>query len=148
MRIWSDGACSNNPGNGGYAAYIENGLEEIAICGSENYTTNNRMELMGFISGLRFASDNHVKDTVTIYTDSKYIENAINCKWINKWQTKAYKDIKNDDLWRLVWELINKLSVRVIWVKGHANDKGNIVADMLATESRDGIRGKYSIIYF
>lgn len=146
--IWSDGACSGNPGPGGYAAYIHYGDNVLAICGSESYTTNNRMELSGFLAALSEAKMIDDRANVTIYTDSKYISNAVNCGWLSKWKKKEFKGVKNIDLWLQIIELLNELSVEIIWVKGHASNPGNVMADKIACEARDGIHGRRSIIHF
>jgi ribonuclease HI len=148
MEIWTDGSCSGNPGRGGFAAYIKHGHNEYAVCGSDAYTTNNRMELRGFLAACLAASDIDPKNMVTIYTDSKYVENAINCGWLQKWEKKGYKDIKNSDIWHQIFIILNKVNVSVVWVKGHSDSKENEIADRLANEARDGVHGKQSIIYF
>lgn len=148
ISIWTDGACSGNPGRGGYAAYIQLNNSIHAICGHEAYTTNNRMELSGFLVGITAARDIDVTEPVTVYTDSKYIENAINCGWLKKWVKKLYKGVKNSDLWVQIEPLMNSLDINVVWVKGHSSTVGNNMADKLACEARDGIHGKYSVIYF
>jgi ribonuclease HI len=148
IDIWSDGACSGNPGPGGYAAYINYGDVVIAVCGSEDYTTNNRMELSGFLAGLKEAKHIDSKSHITVYTDSKYISNAINCGWLSKWIKKGFSGVKNIDLWQEIVPLLNELDVTVMWVKGHSTSHGNSLADKIACEARDGIHGKQSVIYF
>lgn len=148
ISIWSDGACSGNPGNGGYAAYIQSDSVVCAVCGSEDYTTNNRMELNGFLSGLLLVKSIGGNEVINIYTDSKYIENAINCGWLKKWHKNDYKGVKNTDLWSDVYAVLNELTVNVIWVKGHSSSTGNHIADKIACEARDGLHGKRAIIYF
>ena len=136
-HIWSDGSCSHNQGKGGYAAVIMYDGKGKIIYGSEEHTTNNRMELTAFISGIRQAiNDNGCKTEIVVYTDSKYIENAINCKWINRWNLNGYKGIKNPDLWRSVWDLLSVYTVEVVWVKGHADVENNKLADEFAVIAR------------
>lgn len=136
-HIWSDGSCSHNPGKGGYAAIIMyNGKGKI-VYGSNEYTTNNRMELTAFLSGISQAvADNGCDVEIVVYTDSKYIENAINCRWINRWHLNDYKGIKNPDLWRSVWKLLNRHKISVVWVKGHSDVENNKLADEFAVIAR------------
>lgn len=148
IRIWTDGACSGNPGRGGYAAYIQFNSTSKAVCGHEAYTTNNRMELNGFLAGIVAAREISPMIPITIYTDSKYIENAINCGWLNKWVRKNFKGIKNSDLWLQIEPLVRSLNISVVWVKGHSSSLENNIADRFACEARDGLHGKSSIIYF
>lgn len=143
VDIWSDGSCAGNPGPGGFAALVKLGGRSIAVCGYEEYTTNNRMELRGFLSGLLYATEDHDPKTITIYTDSKYIENAINCKWLDRWELTEYKGIKNCDLWRLIYKFIKAHNVKVVWVKGHADNVNNGIVDTLAVEARLGAYGDY-----
>lgn len=136
-HIWSDGSCSHNPGKGGYAAVIMYDGKGKIVYGSEEHTTNNRMELSAFICGIKQAVSDYGCDIeIIIYTDSKYIENAINCKWINRWHLNDYKGIKNPDLWKKVHTILSNHSVTVEWVKGHADDKNNKLADEIAVMAR------------
>lgn len=138
VDIWSDGSCSHNPGVGGYAALVKANDKLTVVCGSSELTTNNQMELSGFIEGIQYAISNYKHiDSVTVYTDSKYIENAINCRWLYRWHLNGYAKVKNPDLWRTVFELINRISVNVVWVKGHSNNANNALADRFAVAARD-----------
>ena len=135
--IYTDGACSGNPGPGGWGAVIlEKGGNEISISGTEKLTTNNRMELMAPIMALKKIKE---KSEITIYTDSIYLKNGITT-WIKKWEKNDWqnankKSVKNKDL----WESLNKLSKKQIitwkWVKAHAGNRYNEMADKLATEA-------------
>lgn len=144
---WTDGSCKGNPGKGGYAAYITYGKHKYAVCGSNPNTTNNRMELEGFIAALESARDLKVDDIV-IYTDSKYIENAINCGWLRKWIGRSFEGIKNPDLWSSVANLMKGINPEVRWVKGHSSSKENAIADKIATDSADGLYGRRSVVCF
>jgi ribonuclease HI len=140
LNIWCDGACSGNPGPGGYASAITYKDSTIAYyAGYSEYTTNNRMELAGFISAIKMAMTENSKgiyNNVVINTDSKYIENAINCGWLIKWVKKDFVKIKNPDLWIEVYELLSKCNFIVVrWVKGHSGLIGNDIVDKLACES-------------
>ena len=142
VHIFTDGACSNNPGVGGWSSISYNGIEKVIMSGYDDNTTNNRMELKGFISGLEMAinilsCDNEIDD-ITIFTDSKYIENPINCKWIEMWPMKGFKNIKNVDLWIRVIELISMVNVKVVWIPRESNKE----ADQIAKNARDGLYGR------
>lgn len=136
VDIYTDGACSGNPGVGGYCAIlIYNGIEKI-ISGSENQTTNNRMELLAVIKGLEGLKQPCVVD---LYSDSQYVVDAFNQGWIaswqnNGWRTAGKKEVKNIDLWKRLLELINLHSVNFIKVKGHADNEYNNRCDKIAVE--------------
>ncbi len=119
ITLYVDGACRGNPGLGGWGAYIVNGQQEHKICGGEDHTTNNRMELTAAIEGILFCDK---QDKLVIYTDSKYVKQGIT-EWIHGWKKKNWKDVKNPDLWH--------------WVKGHAGHPGNEMADQLANLGAD-----------
>jgi ribonuclease HI len=140
FTIYTDGACSGNPGPGGWGAVIFDEREkQNNISGKVKDTTNNRMELMAPIMALkkiRFKSD------VTIFTDSTYVKNGIT-EWIRKWENNGWKNsnkkpVKNKDLWMKLNELCQKNKVIWKWVKGHSNNKYNNLADELATKAIDG----------
>jgi ribonuclease HI len=131
--IYTDGACSGNPGPGGWGAVLRwNGVEK-ELHGGDPATTNNRMELMAAIRALEALKR---PSKVSLYTDSKYLLDGIT-KWIagwqrNGWLTSARKPVKNDDLWRRLVEAMTRHEVTWLWVKGHAGDPGNERADELA----------------
>ena len=131
--VYTDGACSGNPGPGGWGATIKIGDETFEIFGGEDKTTNNRMELIAAIKALEYLNENH---KITLYTDSNYVKDGIT-KWIfnwkkNNWKTSAKKPVKNSDLWIQLDEIQNKREVKWNWVKGHAGNLGNERADELA----------------
>jgi ribonuclease HI len=131
--MYTDGACSGNPGPGGWGAVLLWKDTERELHGSDPLTTNNRMELMAAIRGLE-ALRRPAK--VTLYTDSTYLLNGIT-KWITGWQrngwlTSAKKPVKNADLWRRLVEAMDGHEIIWLWVKGHAGDPGNERADALA----------------
>ena len=131
--VYTDGACSGNPGPGGWGATIKIGDETFEIFGGEDNTTNNRMELIAAIKALEYLNENH---KITLYTDSNYVKDGIT-KWIfnwkkNNWKTSAKKPVKNSDLWILLDEIQNKREVKWNWEKGHAGNLGNERADELA----------------
>lgn len=132
IKIYTDGACSGNPGRGGWSAIILDGEKIEKISGSEDNTTNNRMELTAVISALKYVKDKNLE----IYTDSKYTKDGIE-KWISNWKKNGWKtankqDVKNKDLWDELDQLNSKKNVQWNWVKGHANNQYNNMADELA----------------
>ncbi len=139
--MYTDGACSGNPGPGGYAAIlIYNGIEK-EISGNELSTTNNKMELLAVISGLKALKE---KCNVTIYSDSAYVVNAVEKSWLiswkkNNWIKSDKKQVKNIDLWEELLDLMNFHHVQFKKVKGHANDVYNNRCDKLAVMEREKI---------
>ncbi len=137
VTIYTDGACSGNPGPGGWGAILRFGDTEKELKGGEPATTNNRMELMAAISSLEALKR---ACSVDLYTDSQYVRNGIS-SWIhnwkrNGWKTADKKPVKNVDLWQRLDEALKRHEVRWHWVKGHAGDEYNERADQL---SRDGL---------
>ena len=137
FTIYTDGACSGNPGPGGWGAVIFDEKEkQNNISGKVKDTTNNRMELMAPIMALKKIKS---RSDITIFTDSKYVKNGITeCikKWEkNGWKSSSRKPIKNKDLWMKLNDLCQKNKVSWKWVKGHSNNKYNTLADELATQA-------------
>lgn len=134
VEIYTDGACSGNPGPGGWGAVlIYNGVEK-QLSGSEKETTNNRMELSAVITALKALKE---PCNVTLTTDSKYVCDAINKGWLNSWQKNNWKKadkkpVLNIDLWQELLPLLDKHRVEFIWVKGHNGHKYNEICDKLA----------------
>ena len=137
VDIYTDGACLGNPGPGGWSFIIkyENGKTE-EFNGSENHTTNNKMELTAAIKALTYIKE---KTKVNIYTDSKYLKDGITIwikKWkLNGWKTSNKKNVKNSDLWKLLEEKIQNHEIHWMWVKGHDENIFNEKADMLAKKA-------------
>ena len=136
IKIYTDGSCLSNPGNGGWAAIININGEIKKISGNEKNTTNNRMELMAPINALKNINS---KDPIEIFTDSKYVKNGIT-EWINtwvlnNWKTSKKKNVKNKDLWLELHKLNQSLNVKWNWVKAHAGDPLNEEVDMLAKKA-------------
>ena len=136
IKIYTDGSCLTNPGDGGWAAIINIDGEIKKISGNEKNTTNNRMELMAPINALKYISS---KDPIEIFTDSKYVKNGIT-EWINtwvlnNWKTSNKEDVKNKDLWIELYKLNQSLNVKWNWVKAHAGDTLNEEVDILAKEA-------------
>ena len=136
IKIYTDGSCLKNPGNGGWAAIICTDNEVKKISGSEKDTTNNRMELMATINALKEVNS---KDLIEIYTDSKYVKNGITDwihSWIkNNWKTSNKEDVKNKDLWVQLHELNNNSKIKWNWVKAHAGNPLNEEVDLLAKKA-------------
>ena len=134
ITIYTDGACSGNPGIGGWGTVIlENNKEDIFLNGGHDNTTNNRMELTAAIEALKYFED---KQTITLITDSKYVKDGIQ-SWIqnwkkNGWKTAAKKPVKNKELWIELDQLISRHTISWEWVKGHAGNTHNEKADYLA----------------
>lgn len=136
ILIYTDGACSGNPGPGGWAALVIEGDRKQEISGFVEHTTNNRMELTGVIKGLS-ALDEPCE--VSVYSDSNYVVNAFNKYWLrgwvkNGWKKSNGKDVLNRDLWENLLELTTKHKVKFIKVKGHSNNACNNRCDYLATQ--------------
>ena len=136
IMLYTDGACSGNPGPGGYCAILKMGVHEKIISGAEIDTTNNRMELKAVIEGLKALKR---KCSVTVVSDSKYVCDAVNQKWIESWVKKNWKKsnnspVLNPDLWKELYELINIHKVEFIWVKGHAGHPENELCDKIAVQ--------------
>ncbi len=133
VTIYTDGACSGNPGPGGWGAILRYGEAEKELSGGEAETTNNRMELMAVIEALGALTRSC---SIDLYTDSKYVRDGVTgwlARWkANGWKTAAKKPVKNEDLWRLLDEAAQRHQVRWHWVKGHAGHPDNERADALA----------------
>lgn len=132
--LYTDGACSGNPGPGGWAYIILHDTDTHKASGGEIATTNNRMELIALIRGLESIPK---QESVTVFSDSRYIVDTIEQKWWQKWQangwrTSARKPVANQDLWNKAIELIQNHQVKFNWVKGHAENKYNEECDVLA----------------
>ena len=136
IEIYTDGACSGNPGPGGWGALLRSGGHEKEMSGGEDDTTNNRMEMMAVIKALEaLKKPSHVD----LYTDSKYVMQGVN-EWLagwkaKRWKTASKKPVKNQDLWQRIDSLIQTHNVVFHWVKGHAGHPENEKADQLATSA-------------
>lgn len=136
--IYTDGACSGNPGPGGWGAILDYKGCKREISGGEGNTTNNRMELVAVISALEALKE---PCRVELFTDSQYIVNAINKKWLASWKTKNWRrkggELKNTDLWQELDKLLDMHEVSFNWVKGHSDNNYNNRCDELAVAQRD-----------
>ena len=141
VLIYTDGACSGNPGPGGWGAILMYGSNKKELSGGEAMTTNNRMELTAAISALEALRE---PCEVELYTDSQYITNAINLGWLDSWQKRGWTrkggDVKNPDLWIKLAALLDLHSVKFIWVKGHAENEHNNRCDELAVAQSKNMR--------
>ena len=136
IELYTDGACSGNPGPGGWGALLRWNGHEKSLSGGEEETTNNRMEMMAVIKGLEALNK---PSDVTLYTDSKYVLQGAT-EWLEGWKAKNWKSankkpVKNKDLWEQIDSLIQRHNVEFIWVKGHAGHKYNEFVDKLAVEA-------------
>ena len=138
ITIYTDGACSGNPGPGGWGAILEWNGTEKELSGGEAQTTNNRMELLAAISALELLKE---PCEVALYTDSQYLCNAINKGWLKGWKVKGWKrkegELKNPDLWQRLDALLATHAVTFFWVKGHADNVFNNRCDALAVAERE-----------
>ncbi|MFP3158167.1 MAG: ribonuclease HI [Hydrogenobaculum sp.] len=151
IKIYTDGSCLGNPGPGGYCAIlkaIKNGkvVKEKIIKGTEANTTNNRMELKAVIEALKALSKKDQK--ITLYTDSQYVANGIKL-WLKNWIKKDFKDVKNEDLWKELYELLKNQNIEVVWLRGHQKNKGddydtNNLCDKIAKEEAMKVRKETS----
>jgi ribonuclease HI len=138
IKIYTDGSCLNNPGNGGWAAIINVNGEIKKICGNVKDTTNNKMELMAPIKALQEIDGN---EQIEIYTDSQYVKLGITDwvhKWIkNNWQTSKKEPVKNKELWIQLYDLNKSHKIKWIWVKAHAGNILNEEVDLLAKQAAE-----------
>jgi len=141
IEIFTDGACSGNPGPGGWGAILRTGAHEKEIWGGEPHTTNNRMELIAVIRALEL-----LKRPVAarVHTDSQYVQKGIS-EWIHGWKARGWKTaakapVKNEDLWRALDEAASAHQVQWVWVRGHAGHPENERADALARKGVEAVR--------
>jgi len=136
ITIYTDGAARNNPGPGGYGVILEWNGKRKELSAGYRYTTNNRMELWAVIAGLQALSKPHCQ--IKIYSDSKYVVDAVEKKWLDNWIKKGFKGKKNEDLWRLYHAISRSHDIKFQWIKGHNEIADNERCDMLATQAADG----------
>lgn len=138
VHLYTDGACRGNPGPGGWGALMIHGNHRRELCGGEAHTTNNRMELMAVIEGLKALKR---PCELVLFTDSRYVMQGIT-EWIANWKrrgwrTSARKPVKNQDLWEMLDQEVQRHTIDWQWVRGHAGDPGNERADELANQGVD-----------
>ena len=132
IEIYTDGAARGNPGPGGYGVVLKYKNFRKEISGGFNHTTNNRMELLAVIIGLESITQKDL--LVKIYSDSKYVIDSINLKWVFRWQKNGFKNKANPDLWQRLLKCYNIKKHELIWVKGHADNIENNRCDELAVQ--------------
>ena len=145
ITIYTDGAAKGNPGPGGYGAVLKFGKHRKELSEGFRLTTNNRMELLAVIRALQ--AINTTEFPVQIYSDSKYVVDAIEKGWLWGWQKKGFKDKKNPDLWLRYIPLHLKYKPKFIWVKGHAGNIENERCDVLAVQAAEGFDLKVDMGY-
>ncbi len=133
IRIYTDGAAQGNPGPGGYGTILKFNQAEKELSEGFRLTTNNRMELLAVIKGLEAIKKNNIP--ITIYSDSKYVVEAVEKGWLWNWQKKNFKDKANVDLWLRYIPLHQKLKPKFVWIKGHAGHPENERCDVLAVQA-------------
>jgi ribonuclease HI len=137
LTMYTDGAARGNPGPGGYGTILFWGAHRKELSAGYRYTTNNRMELMAVIAGLEALKRENLR--ITIYSDSQYVVKAVEQGWLKNWIATNFKGgKKNKDLWLHYHDLAQKLNIRFIWVRGHADNPYNNRCDELATSAADG----------
>lgn len=144
VTVYTDGACSGNPGPGGWAALLIFGPHERELSGAEPQTTNNRMELRAAVEALSVLKE---PCEVTVHTDSAYMQRAFADGWLERWQrngwkTASKKPVENQDLWKQLVALTERHRVHWVKVKGHADDVHNNRVDRLAVEAIQSVRAK------
>lgn len=133
VTIYTDGAASGNPGPGGYGIVMISGQHRLEKSQGYKLTTNNRMELLAVIVGLESLKIQGCE--VTVYTDSRYVADAVEKGWLFQWESKNFKDKKNRDLWLRFLKIFRQHKVRFVWIRGHANNVENETCDRLAVKA-------------
>jgi ribonuclease HI len=133
ILVYTDGSSRGNPGPGGYGAVMMSGQHRRELSGGFRKTTNNRMELLSVIVALETIKGHG--HNVLVYSDSKYVVDSVEKKWVFGWVKKAFKDKKNEDLWRRFLNIYPRHNVKFVWVKGHAGNKENERCDVLAVNA-------------
>jgi ribonuclease HI len=135
VYMYTDGAARGNPGRGGYGVVLMSGTARMELSAGYQYTTNNRMELMAVLAGLKSLKGNGHQ--IRVYSDSRYVVDAINKNWLKGWEKKGFVKVKNPDLWKELVPLLRLWSPQFIWVKGHSDNPYNNRCDQLATQAAD-----------
>jgi len=144
VTLYTDGAASGNPGNGGYGVVLISGKHRKELSDGYKYTTNNRMELLAVIVGLEELKK---QCEVTVYSDSKYVVDAVEKKWVFGWEKIGYKKKKNPDLWKRFLNIYRQHQVKFVWIRGHNNNIENEVCDKLAVAASQKTNLKEDIEY-
>ena len=130
VLIWTDGSCLGNPGPGGWGVFIKDGEQVHEFANGVTETTNNRMEIQAVIEAIKWWKEHRPHKEVIIHTDSKYVVDSVT-KWMTGWVNRDFKDVKNDDLWRTLNQIISPM-IDWKWVKAHVGNPENEKADKLA----------------
>ncbi|MDR2064874.1 MAG: ribonuclease HI [Prevotellaceae bacterium] len=133
ITIYTDGAARGNPGKGGYAVIMISGKYRKEISQGFAYTTNNRMELLAVIVALENIKVENAN--VTVYSDSRYVTDAVNEGWLKSWETSHFKNRKNPDLWMRFLKIYKRHNIKFIWIEGHAGNPLNELCDKMAVEA-------------
>lgn len=133
VTIYTDGAARGNPGPGGYGVVLISGKHRLEKSEGYRLTTNNRMELMAVIAGLEALKK--PGSDVVVYTDSRYVADAVEKGWVFQWESKFFKKKKNSDLWMRFLKVYRSHKVRFVWIKGHSSNKENELCDRMAVEA-------------
>jgi ribonuclease HI len=136
ITIYTDGACRGNPGRGGFGIVMLSGAHRKEVAQGFTHTTNNRMELLSVIVGLETIKKEG--EEVLIYSDSKYVVDAVEKGWVFKWDKAGYKDKKNPDLWKRFLRIYKKHKVKFQWIRGHNENVENERCDVLAVAAAQG----------
>ncbi len=136
ITMYTDGAAQGNPGRGGYGVVLKYKQHRKELSQGYRLTTNNRMELLAVIVGLEAIKEPGYE--VTIYSDSRYVVDAVEKKWLWGWVKKGFAKVKNPDLWQRLLKVYPKHKVRFVWVKGHAGNPENERCDQLAVQAASG----------
>jgi ribonuclease HI len=136
IRLYTDGAAQGNPGPGGYGAILKFGEHQKELSEGFRLTTNNRMELWAVVAGLEAVKKFGIP--ITIYSDSKYVVDAVEKGWLWGWEKKKFKDKANADLWQRYIPLHKKFNPKFVWIKGHAGHPENERCDQLAVSAAEG----------
>lgn len=134
--VYTDGAAKGNPGPGGYGIVLMSGRHYKEVSEGFRLTTNNRMELMSVCVALEMLKTDGCH--VTVYSDSRYVVDAVEKNWIGGWVKRGWKNVKNPDLWSRFLRIFSKHKVKFVWVRGHAGNKYNEVCDQLAVAASNG----------
>ena len=145
IQIYTDGSSRGNPGPGGYGVILQSTELTKELSGGFKKTTNNRMELLGVITGLEALKNK--PSNVVVFSDSKYVIDPVIKKWLFNWEKKNFKDKKNKDLWKRFLDVYRKHNVKFIWVKGHSNHLQNERCDYLAVKAALGKKLKVDEFY-
>lgn len=145
ISIYTDGASRGNPGPGGYGVVMLAGHHRKEMSEGFRLTTNNRMELLSVIIAIETVKKEGSQ--ITVFSDSKYVVDSVELKWVFGWQKKGFKGKKNEDLWRRFLLIYPKHNIKFVWVKGHASNKENNRCDELAVEAALGNNLKIDVGY-